>query len=60
MGSIDNKELNAEVEFDDGWLDYWICTTGCDFYRRLELRDGKLVVSVVTLFVVLGLPQGFF
>lgn len=53
----DGKELSVELGFDDSWPKYWTCITGGVLNRRLEMRDGELVMSVLTLFVVHHLTQ---
>lgn len=45
-----------EPGFGDG---FWMCITGGDLDRCIELRDGELVVSMLKLFIVPDLSQGF-
>lgn len=56
---INDVELSAEPRFGDDCPKFWTCITGGYLDLRLELFDGQLVVSLLTLSVVLRLAEGF-
>lgn len=55
----DDERLGADLEFQHGLAECWMCNTDGDFERRMELLVGEPVVSMLALFVKLNFSKPF-